>query len=96
MIFTRIVLTLNNVVLREIENEGPVVESKAEKKEARRVRKAEEDGSSPAETDSNSNSNALPGRILEDYEQKESEDKQAADQTENTPERPKRRPLAFH
>jgi len=85
------ILTTVRVVLREIEKEGPFIESKADKRGARRARKAEENSSGSAEAETN----ALPESAVEGQDRKESRGNQAADSKENTSKKPRRR-LGFY
>ncbi|MCJ1251359.1 hypothetical protein MMC30_008591 [Trapelia coarctata] len=79
-------------VLREIEKEGPVIESKADKREARRARKAEENRIGSAEPETRAN----PDKAIEGQGQQKSGDNRTADTTDKAPKKPNRRPLAFY
>lgn len=78
--------------MREIEKEGPLLESKAEKREARRAKRAAEVSSGAAEAEADATSVGA----IEGQEQGESGDKQVADQTDNTLKKLNRRPIAFY
>lgn len=78
--------------MREIEKDGPLLETKAEKREARRVKRAEQVASGAAEAEADTTSVGA----IEGQEEEEAGHKQAADQTINTSKKTKRRPLAFY